>query len=666
MVAPASGDDALNDPRAAFIAQTLARMTEARPADLTLLARLWFHLRPHANQPLAAANRHLHALILLLEHQPACATALRDHLVALFTEKKSIRLLTEAGLLPHRSFGAELKRRIGYKLLPREHDPGHLRDWLDTLVTTRDREWIGETKLADWVRLCELLPLQAMFQRGQTGVLANAINSLSHRIAAGGLDPELLRIDPEWEEYDSPFLAQHHEVDAWLRGQACDTRQIDVLLEQCGEALDRVQRRKAELGTSIELTMQSTRLAQQMARMRTLIALTDRAAAAGSPHTLLASLFIELIETSDERYSVLCLIRDTAGQLARQISQFASQTGEHYLAEGRAALRKMFWAASGAGIVVAGMALLKIRLIALHLPPLQEALLVSLNYALGFVLVYLLHLTIATKQPAMTASLFAQALAEVRSQTAQQKLIAEFTGKVWRSQSAAILGNMLFAFATAVMIALALDFSGIHPVSADKAMHLIAEINPLGIGTLFYAAIAGVGLFLSGIVSGYYDNKTIYQRIPERLLRLSLPPRLLGIRLWQHIVDYLRDHLGGVMGNVFFGFYLGMTSAFGHLAGLPLDIRHIAFSAANLGYAWQAFGWQLPLHVVLVSIAGVMLIGMVNLSVSFSLAFYLALRATRTSIRDSGHLLRRGLAAILKAPFHWKGSSPGGESRPRD
>jgi site-specific recombinase len=57
---------------------------------------------------------------------------------------------------------------------------------------------------------------------------------------------------------------------------------------------------------------------------------------------------------------------------------------------------------------------------------------------------------------------------------------------------------------------------------------------------------------------------------------------------------------------------------------------------------------------VLVSIAGVVLIGLVNLSVSFSLAFYLALRATRSSARGSGQLLWRGLVAILKAPFRWK------------
>ena len=56
MVDPEPDDSALDNPAAAFIAQTLARMAEAQPADLALLTRLWFHLRPHANQPIAAAH----------------------------------------------------------------------------------------------------------------------------------------------------------------------------------------------------------------------------------------------------------------------------------------------------------------------------------------------------------------------------------------------------------------------------------------------------------------------------------------------------------------------------------------------------------------------------------------------------------------------------------
>lgn len=656
MAAPAPDEHA-----ASFIEQTLARMAETQPPDLDRVARLWFHLRPHANQSLSAASDNLHLLTALLESEPGYVDGLRAHLVALFADKKATRLLTEAGLLPYRSFGAEFRQRVAYKLLPPARDPRYLRDWLDELITSRDHDWIRETDLSDWIRVCQLLQLGHLFQRGAPGVLTNAISSLSHRIAAGGLDPELLRIDPALEEYDSPFLALQHEVDVWLRGESEDTRQIDVLLEQCDAALDRVRRRSEELGTSVELTLQSTRLSQQMTRMRGLIALADPATDA--PHVALARLFVELVEASDERHSVGGLLRDTTGRLARQITQFASQTGEHYVAEGWAALRKMFWAASGGGAIVAGMALLKMRILEQHLAPLQEALLVSLDYALGFVLIYLLHLTIATKQPAMTASLFARTLTEVGGHSAQLKLLDDFASKVWRSQSAAILGNMLAAFAAAVLITLALGAADQAAVGAEKAQVLLAELDPFGSPALFYAAVAGVGLFLAGIVSGYYDNQSVYHTIPQRLQRLAVPQRLIGARRWNAVVDYLRPRWGGIAGNLFFGFYLGLASAFGKLAGLPLDIRHIAFSAANLGYAWQALDWRLSTAAVALAIAGVVLIGAVNLTVSFSLAFYLALRATRSSRRDSRHLLLRGLSAILAAPFRWRkrGDAAGGD-----
>jgi site-specific recombinase len=635
-----------------FVGQTLARMADTQPPDPALLARLWFHLRPHANQRLAAGGAHLRGLIGLLESNPACVGALREHLAALFRDVKATRLLTEAGLLPNRAFGLDLRRRLGYTLLPPANDPGHLRDWLDAQITARDSLWVARTDPADWMRVCELLDVRQLFVRGAPGVLTNAINSLAHRIATGGLDPELLRIDPALEEYDSPFLALHDEVAAWLRGDARDTRQIDVLLEQCDAALDRVHRRTRELGTSVELTLQEMRLAQQMARMRTLIALADPATE--SPHARLVELFVELVAASHERYSLGALLSETTGGLARQITQFASRTGEHYVAETAQALKRMFWAASGGGVIIAGLALLKIGLVGEHLAPLQEALLVSLNYALGFLLIYLLHLTVASKQPAMTASLFARALGEVRGQRAQQKLLNDFARKVWHTQSTALLGNMLFAFATAVLVALAFDAAGHAAVDAVKANRLLAEIDPLGSGALFYAAVAGVGLFLAGVVSGYYDNQCVYRAIPERLRRLTLPRRLFGARLWNAVVAFVAPRWGGIAGNLFFGFYLGLASAFGKLAGLPLDIRHIAFSAANFGYAWHALDWQLARSVVLASIAGVVLIGMVNLTVSFSLAFYVALRATRTSPRDSGHLLLRGLAAILTAPFRWR------------
>ena len=72
---------------------------------------------------------------------------------------------------------------------------------------------------------------------------------------------------------------------------------------------------------------------------------------------------------------------------------------------------------------------------------------------------------------------------------------------------------------------------------------------------------------------------------------------------------------------------LGSAGFVGLILGLPIDIRHITFAAANMAYGLQAQDFLVGGLAVLSAAAGVFLIGMVNLAVSFSLAFFTALRA---------------------------------------
>jgi site-specific recombinase len=104
-----------------------------------------------------------------------------------------------------------------------------------------------------------------------------------------------------------------------------------------------------------------------------------------------------------------------------------------------------------------------------------------------------------------------------------------------------------------------------------------------------------VYLFLSGLIAGYYDNKAIYRRIPERLANHPLLNKLLGKhRAWK-LGHYVEHNLGALAGNFYFGLFLGLTGTIGIMLGLPLDIRHITFSAANLAFGLVTLDFQLPL-----------------------------------------------------------------------
>lgn len=640
------------------IEQILAQMNrEPFTEDGRLVRRLLCALRPRDPRDVGAATVLLEALTALLQRCPDYAEALRRHVIALLLAKNFFRLLLDSGILSERGFGKELSRRLRFRLLPLPPNPNSLRDWTDRVFLPKDQVWIEGIDPGLWERLLAALDFDRisgedkaeLVQRMETVVVA-----LSHQIAAGGLNPELLRLDPSLDEYDSPFLAQYEEINAWLRGRTApdaDASHARVLLAQCVEVLDKIRRRAHTAGTSVELTYAAIRLEQQIQRLEDLLTLLE-APGIGQQLPILAKLLAGILAGATQRYSPKALIAATTGRLAYQITKHVAHTGQHYVAESPREHWTMFLAAAGAGPIIALMALLKIRLQDMHYAPLSELTLVSLDYALGFVIIYMLHFTVATKQPAMTATFMVNALQQIRSNQQERRMLVCFVGRVFKSQMMSILGNLFLAFGTAFALAYAArEALGWRLVEPAKALQLLQDVQPFTSLALFYAGVAGVGLFLSGVVSGYYDNKAVYEQVSERLARLRWAARVFGPGRWRRMSEYAGDHLGGIMGNAFFGLYLGLFGALGKLTGLPLDIRHIAFSAANTAYAWQSLNFHAVNDTLALALAGVLLIGFANLMVSFGLAFYVALRATRTPPRRAAQQLGRALLALLAAPL---------------
>jgi site-specific recombinase len=159
----------------------------------------------------------------------------------------------------------------------------------------------------------------------------------------------------------------------------------------------------------------------------------------------------------------------------------------------------------------------------------------------------------------------------------------------------------------------------------------LAEQNPIGSGAVFYAAIAGVCLFLAGLINGYFDNYAAYNRVPERIVQLEWPRRVFGEYRMRRAAAYIGDNFGALTGNLVFGFLLGGTTIFGILFGLPIDIRHVAFASAFVGVAFVGLDFAPDLWLLLWAALGVAAIGVVNLTVSFGLALNVALRARQVS-----------------------------------
>jgi site-specific recombinase len=492
--------------------------------------------------------------------------------------------------------------------------------------------------------------------------LFEAMRMTAHRLAALGLDPALLTYLPALARLESPFLAQADEVRQVLAahggrdGPGRHDGHLEVLLGQCTDYVERIRRRSQETGVGVNLVFVLARIEQLVERLRLLrlLAVPDVAEVAEARDARRVDFLVLLVGAESRRHRLRTLFEGTTQLLARRVTEHASRSGEHYVTESRAEYRAMFHAAAGAGLLVGAMALLKILASRLGLPPVWEAVTYSLIYGLGFVAVHILHLTIATKQPAMTAATLAAALDRTKDREARLDLIASLAAQVSRTQWVSIAGNVLIGFLTALFLAMVggLVFDW-HPIGPEKAEKLLHELHPWRTLALVHAAIAGVYLFLSGLISGYYDNQSLYHRVPERIRRVKWLRALLGPTRLDRVAEYVDHNLGALAGNFLFGCMLGSTGIVGKLFGLPLDIRHISFSSANLAYGLQALEFRLPWQTIAISAAGVLLIGVVNLGVSFRLALKVALRSRGITPADTEGLTARVFQRFRRQPLEF-------------
>jgi site-specific recombinase len=247
----------------------------------------------------------------------------------------------------------------------------------------------------------------------------------------------------------------------------------------------------------------------------------------------------------------------------------------------------------------------------------------------------------------MTAAAIAASIDATDSKSKEMDNLVAMIANTMRSQLVAIFGNVVLVVPVAMLIALGtLHFTGQHFITPEKAHYLMADIDPFHSGALLYAAVAGVCLFLSGLIAGYHDNLAIYNKIPQRLRAVRWLQKVLGIARLNRVANYVENNLGALAGNFYFGCLLGGMTAIGVLFGLPFDIRHITFSSAYAGYAAVALDFMLSWQTVAYIALGLALIGFVNLAVSFSLALYVAMKSRKVRFKQ-WRLLLGNLATRL-------------------
>lgn len=691
---------------------------DAEPAERNLWwVRLveWLRHAPVREEAGAATETplpvlRLKLLLQVLEREPAFRERVVELLARTLKDMDATLLLADFGFAPRMAFFSEVGERIQRRLLPGTPETRDLAELFQLVFSApQDAHWLDAIDEATLARVSTLVvealtpadagdappgrgPRADAGSRWRTALLDALMFCISQVEAtafsaevrtrmsrsAQALAPfrQLRRSFESLRELiDRPAPGEVHAAsrgEGGARARATELAQavsyMRALIDACRRDVATVHEHLEEHGISVDIVFAVQQLQARLDRIERLLecllstprALGDTNACAGEGARAVQRLVVEFAETAQRRRSVRALLARNYSLLARKVVERSAETGEHYITRTRAEYLEMVGRAAGGGAITAITVFVKFLLGGLGLSPFFGGLAAGLNYAVSFVAIQLAHFTLATKQPAMTAPAMAHRLGDVGTDEAVERFVDELA-HLTRTQVAGILGNVMVVLPCVWLVQwLAQVTFGAPLVGEAKARYAVDSLSLLGWTPLF-AAATGVLLFASSLVAGWAENWFVLHRMGSALRWNPAIRMRLGTSRAQRWSTYLQTHISGFAGNVSLGLMLGLVPAIAVFFGIHFDVRHVTLASGQLGAALGALGWQLVLEPAFwLAVAGIAVTGVLNVTVSFLLAFRLALRSRNLRLRERTRLYAaiRSRLARRPASFLWPPRAP--------
>ena len=625
----------------------------------------------------------LRHLLGVLERNPEHQVRVADLLRRIWSEVDNAALLADFGFAPRMDLWGELGRRLRARVLPLTPATTDLGELFALLFPHADD--------ADWLLAIDDATLQRLrtYVAPERDSLAwrapflDAIVFLAGAVRASGFAPALRqRMSPELLA-DQPFrqlarvaeqVSDHAQAlgpddgaeigaahaDGSVDGQATpateaallqEAQYLRALLDACRRCADSVHEHLEAHGVSVDVVFEVDQLRERTHRIDSLLTCVI----SPEPAREVTRLIAELVRTADERRSVRALLGRHYSLLARRVAERSAATGEHYITRDRPAYVRMLRAAAGGGAVLAATTFIKFAVLALALSAFWGGFWAGVNYAASFLLVQLLHFTVATKQPAMTAPAMADKLTDLSGDDGVEGFVDEVANLI-RSQAAGIFGNLAMVAPIVLGVQwLAQSAFGAPLVGHQDAVHVLETLTLLG-PTALFAAFTGVLLFASSLIAGWAENWFVWHRLDSAI---AWNPRIvarLGAARARRWGVWWRANVSGVAANISLGLMLGIVPVVALFFGLPIEVRHVTLSTGQLAAAVGAEGFGLLQHAPFWwCVAGIAATGVLNLTVSFLMAFRVALRSRGIRLTDRSRIYRAIRARLWRKPlsFIW-------------
>lgn len=614
---------------------------------LWLIALVEWLRGPEADVP--ATLKRLGALLDAAEADPGWLARWRLWWRRLRQDLDLAPLLADFGFASQSAFMTELGHRIRRKLLPSSPVTSDMGELFGLLFhDPLDARWLAALPARQLEQLGTLLgsepepdgapgdrPTSRLSDWEQT--LMDALSFCIGQVSATGFRPELRsRMSVEARQarsfQDLPMALENFRRAAATQGlDSAEARaqlpELHRLLDEARQAAYSVYAHLEEHGISVGIVFRLRQLRERVLRATTLL---DCLLSEQRPRTT-ARLIAHLVQVGHESRSIRALISTSTQLTAARVAERSAESGEHYITRNWDEYRDMLLRAGGGGAVMGFTTWFKFLLGSLALSAFWGGLAAGLNYAIAFVLIQLLHLTVATKQPAVTAPAMVAKLRDLRSREGVLRFVDE-VAHLFRSQVAAIIGNLALVIPVVALISTVLWLTTDAPMlTPEKARHVLDSHQLLG-PTLLFAAMTGLLLFASSIIAGWVENWFVLHKLDSALAYHPTITRRLGKRLAQRCSHFMRTHVSGLAANISLGLLLGLVPAVAGFFGLELEVRHVTLVTGQLTAAVMALGWTVLLEPSFWSaVAATLLVGPINLAVSFYLAFRLALKARSVS-----------------------------------
>ncbi|MBX7099866.1 MAG: site-specific recombinase [Myxococcaceae bacterium] len=601
----------------------------------------------------AAQTARLRMLLEAMEHLPAERAALQASMARLFATSRAVTLFTDVGLPSRPAFAAETFDRLSRALLPDPPVEGDLGQLLPRLFESRRAvEWFEGIAPELAQQLFTLLavpegPALEPLRRdlGEAAVL------LAVRISHHGLANDVRARAPASALSDSAFFKLSPAVRAAVAGSETTPGAWREAIAACRKLTKDVEAALEHTGVSVDLVFRLDLVRRMLDRLYALLALvapSGGAAVEGSGLKLLTTL----VRGANRDRSVGDVFRSSTRLLARRVVDAAAHSGEHYVTRTPTEYHALLSSAGGGGFLTGFTCLLKYLLSWARLAPFWEGFTFSLNYAGSFFAMHLLHFTLASKQPAMTAALLARSLGEAGTEDERLDSLALEVARTVRSQLAATIGNLGMVVVAAIAIDSAVRLTtGESLLDEVDAAYAVEVLHPFKTLLIPYAALTGAALWLASLAGGAVENWAVYRRLPQALASNRLLRAVLGPERAKRLSAWLMGNIAGFGGSLALGLQMGLVSPVAAFFGLPLKLPHVTLSTGNLVFAgmyrgpyevFQAdFGW---------AVAGIAVVGSLNFGVSFALALAVALRAREAGALPLWPLARAVGRLFVKRP----------------